>query len=87
MLYYVQLLDASKNVLAEEQAESWSAMNVFELTPKDWPPHAVTLRVLDPDGYSILILSKDENKRLAAPSATTIGAVASGSAEGVGPNA
>ncbi len=62
MLYCVQFLDASKNVLSEEQAESWSATKVFELTPKDWPPHAVTLRVLDPDGYGILTLSKGETR-------------------------
>jgi len=60
MPHWVQFLDASKNVLSEEQAESWSETNVFELGLKDWPPHAVTLRVLDPDGYGILTLSKGE---------------------------
>ncbi len=62
MPYWVEFLDASKNVLSEEQAESWSTTNVFELTPGDWPPHAVTLRVLDPDGYGILTLSKGETR-------------------------
>ena len=62
MRYYVQFLDASKNVLSEEQAESWSAPNVFDLTQEDWPPHAGTLRVLDPDGYGILTLSKGETR-------------------------
>jgi hypothetical protein len=56
----VQFLDASKKVLSEEQAESWTETNVFEFGPKDWPAHAVTLRVLDPDGYDILTMSKDE---------------------------
>ena len=58
MQYCVQFLDASKSVLSEAHAESWSATNVFALTPNDWPPHAVILRVLDPDGYGVLTLSK-----------------------------
>jgi len=58
--YRVQLLDASKNVLSETQAEWWSATNVFELVPKDWPPDAVRLRVLDPYGENILTVSKGE---------------------------
>ncbi len=60
MQYSVQFLDATKKVLSEGKAESWSETNVFELGPKDWPPHAVTLRVLDPDGYGILTLYKGE---------------------------
>ncbi len=59
MQYLVQFLDPSKNILSEAEAESCSETNVFELGSKDWPPDAVTLRVLDPDGYGILTLSKD----------------------------
>ena len=62
MRYYVQFLDASKNVLSEEQSNSWSETNVFELGAKDWPGQAVTLRVLDPDGYDILEMSKDKTQ-------------------------
>ena len=62
MQYQVQFLDASKNVLFEEQAESWSQTNVFELGPNDWPPEAITLRVLDPDGYGVLTLYKGETR-------------------------
>jgi len=58
----VQFLDASKNVLSETQAESGSATNVFELVPEDWPPHAVTLRLLDPYEYNILTVSKGEKR-------------------------
>jgi hypothetical protein len=62
MGYYVQFLDLSKNVLSEEQSESWSETHVFEFGPKYWPAQAVTLRVLDPDGYDILEMSKDETQ-------------------------
>ena len=41
MLYHVQFLDASKNVLSEEQSDSWSETNVFELGAKDWPGQTV----------------------------------------------
>jgi hypothetical protein len=66
MPYRVQFLDDSKNVLSEERAEWWSATNVFDLPPKDWPSHALTLRVLDSDGCDILTVSKDENPFLAS---------------------
>jgi hypothetical protein len=62
MQYLVQFLDPSKNILSEAEVESWSETNVFELGPKDWPPDAVTLRVLDLDGYGILTLSKGETR-------------------------
>ncbi len=62
MRYLVQFLDRSKNILSEAEAGSWSETNVFELGPKDWPPDAATLRVLDPDGYGVLTLSKGETR-------------------------
>jgi hypothetical protein len=65
MPYRVQFLDDSKNVLSEERAE-WCPTNVFDLPPKDWPSHALTLRVLDSDGCDILTVSKDENPFLAS---------------------
>ena len=60
MPYRVLFFDASANVLSDTSVEWWSETNVFEPLPKDWPPHAVRLRVLDPDGVDFLRVAKYE---------------------------
>ena len=49
MQYRIQFLDAAANVTRELTADANSAVGAIALVVgADWPPHAVTLRVLDP---------------------------------------
>ncbi len=61
--YRLQFLDVSKAIVSETEVEWWHKTNFFGLAPKDWPPHAATLRVLDPEGRPVLVVSKGESRK------------------------
>ena len=54
MQYRIQFLDRSANVVGELHADAWSAAGAVELVAEmDWPPLAVSIRVLDADGREV----------------------------------
>jgi hypothetical protein len=54
MQYRIQFLDGSANVLREWSANARSVAGVVSLvTEFDWPPRAVTMRVLDANGREV----------------------------------
>jgi hypothetical protein len=54
MQYRIQFLDRRTNVVRELTADARNAVGAVALVADiDWPPHAVTLRVLDPDGREV----------------------------------
>ena len=60
MQYRVQFIDRRANVIREFAADARSAVGAIALvTDIDWPPEAVSLRVLDPDGREVHSKSKD----------------------------
>ena len=61
MQYRVQFLDRRANVVRELTADARNAVGAVALVEDiDWPPHAVSLRVLDPDGREVHSKSKDD---------------------------
>ena len=66
MQYRVQYLDGLNNVLCERAADVNDEVNVFELVSKDWLPHTVRVRVLDP--YNFVVLSVPAQSRPTANS-------------------
>ena len=54
MQYRIQFLDGSANVICELAADARNAVGAIALvTDIDWPPRAVTIRVLDTDGREV----------------------------------
>ena len=54
MQFRIQFLDAAAAVISELIADARSARGAIALVADlDWPPHAVTLRVLDADGREV----------------------------------
>jgi hypothetical protein len=54
MQYRIQFLDGAANVLREWSAYARSVAGAVSLvTEIDWPPHAVTMRVLDANGREV----------------------------------
>ncbi len=54
MQYQIQFLDGSANVICELAADARNAVGAIALvTDIDWPPRAVTIRVLDTDGREV----------------------------------
>jgi hypothetical protein len=54
MQYRIQFLDGRANVVRELTADAHNAVGAIALVVgTDWPPHAVTLRVLDADGREV----------------------------------
>jgi hypothetical protein len=52
MQYRIQFLDAAANV--SRAADAHNAVGAIALVlGADWPPHAVTMRVLDADGREL----------------------------------
>jgi hypothetical protein len=50
----IQFLDAANAVISELTADSHNAVGAIALVAgMDWPPHAVTMRVLDADGREV----------------------------------
>lgn len=54
MQYRIQYLDGCASIIRELFADAWSADNAIALVADaDWPPRAVAMRVLDPDGREV----------------------------------
>ena len=54
MQYRIQFLDAAANVVRELSADAHNAAGAIALVvDPDWPPNAVTMRVLDPLGREV----------------------------------
>jgi hypothetical protein len=54
MQYRIQFLDGSANVIRELTADARNSVGAIALvTDIDWPPRAVTMRVLDADGREV----------------------------------
>jgi hypothetical protein len=54
MQYRIQFLDAGSAMISELIADAHSAVGAIALVADlDWPPHAVTMRVLDADGREV----------------------------------
>ena len=54
MQYRIQFLDGRANVIRELTADARNAVGAIALvTDIDWPPRAVSLRVLDLDGREV----------------------------------
>ena len=57
--FRVQFLDRSANVVREMYTFAWSVAYVTELLRAiEWPPVAVSLRILDPDDHEVDFLGK-----------------------------
>ena len=54
MQYRIQFLDGAANVVGELHADARSAASAVELVADlDWPPRAISMRVLDADGREV----------------------------------
>jgi hypothetical protein len=54
MQYRIQFLDGAAHILREWSANARSVSGAVSLvTEIDWPPHAVTMRVLDANGHEV----------------------------------
>jgi hypothetical protein len=52
--FRVQFLDRSANIVREMYTFAWSVAYVTELLKAiEWPPVAVSLRILDPDDHEV----------------------------------
>jgi hypothetical protein len=52
--YRIQFLDGAGNVIQEWSASAWNVEGAIELiVDTDWPPRAVTMRVLDASGREV----------------------------------
>ena len=61
MQYRIQFLDAAAAVISELIADAHSAVGAIALVADlDWPPHTVTMRVLDVDGREVYSASKGD---------------------------
>jgi hypothetical protein len=61
MQYRVQFLDGSASVVRELTADARNAVGAIALvTDIDWPPRAVSIRVLDADGREVHSKMKDD---------------------------
>jgi hypothetical protein len=62
--YRIQFLDRSAEVIRELFADARSAASASELVADmDWPPRAITIRVLDADGTEVHSAIKGESGR------------------------
>jgi len=63
MQFRVQFLDGSARVIRELYADARNATRAIELVRDiDWPPRAVTMRVLDVDGREVHSRVKGDTK-------------------------
>ena len=54
MQYRIQFLDGRANVVREMTADARNAVGAVALVADiDWPPRAITMRVLDADGREV----------------------------------
>jgi hypothetical protein len=64
MQYRIQFLDGRAAVIRELTADARSATGAVALVSEiDWPPRAVTMRVLDTDGREIHSETKGNSER------------------------
>lgn len=62
--YQIQFLDRSANVIREWSANARDVAGAIELiVDVDWPPRAVTMRVLDAYGREVHSATRDDNKK------------------------
>jgi hypothetical protein len=63
MQFRIEFLDGSASVIRELFADARNAVGAIELVREtDWPPRAITMRVLDVDGREVHIEVKGESK-------------------------
>jgi hypothetical protein len=61
MQYRIQFFDGAAAVISELIADAHSAAGAIALVADiDWPPHAVTMRVLDADGREVHSATKGD---------------------------
>jgi hypothetical protein len=54
MQYRIQFLDDAANVIWQRSASAWNVAGAIELiVDTDWPPRAVTMRVLEASGREV----------------------------------
>jgi hypothetical protein len=64
MQYRIQFCEGSANVIRELSADVRSAASAFELVADiDWPPRAVSIRVLDVDGREVHTATRGDVRR------------------------
>ena len=64
MQYRIQFLDGSASVVRELTADARNAIGAVALVAEiDWPPRAVSLRVLDADGREVHSATKADSQR------------------------
>jgi hypothetical protein len=62
--YRIQFLDRSATVIREWSANARDFAGAIELiVDADWPPRAVTMRVLDAYGQEVHSATRDDNKK------------------------
>jgi hypothetical protein len=65
MQYRIQFLDGHANVIRELTADARNAVGAIALvTDIDWPPRAVSIRVLDTDGREVHSEVKGDRPRV-----------------------
>ena len=65
MRFRIQFLDGSARVIRELHADARNAARAIELVRDvDWPPRAVTMRVLDLDGREVHSATRGEAKKI-----------------------
>jgi hypothetical protein len=63
MQYRIQFLDGRATVIRELTADARNATGAVALVSEiDWPPRAVTMRVLDTDGREIHSVTKGDSR-------------------------
>jgi hypothetical protein len=64
MQYQIRFLDVGANVIRELTADARNAANALSLVvDRDWPPRAVTMRVLDLDGREVHSAIKEGGRK------------------------
>jgi hypothetical protein len=65
MQYRIQFLDGSTNVIHELAADARNTVGAIAfVTDVDWPPRAVSIRVLDADGREVHSATKGDYSRV-----------------------
>jgi hypothetical protein len=68
MQYRIQFLDAAAAVISELIADAHNAVGAISLVVgMDWPPHAATIRVLDPNGREVHSAIRGDTSRATGP--------------------
>jgi hypothetical protein len=63
MQFRVQFLDRAENIIEELTADARNAIGAIELVEGlEWPPRAITMRILDADGLEVHAEVKGERR-------------------------